>query len=325
MKPTFMRTVRDTIQARNYSSKTESTYTHWISRFIRFHKMRHPQDMGEAEVRSYLEHLALERRVSPSTQKTALNALVFLYRNVIKRELGDFSDFTKARAAKKLPTVLTRQEIAAVLDHLSGMHHLAASFMYGSGLRLMEATRLRVQDIDFDRLCVFVRDGKGRKQRITTLAPEMIDAIRDQIEQVRIFFDEDTSNPNWDGAFMPYALARKYPAAPFEFNWQYLLPAQGFSRDPRTGQRRRHHLGEQSIQRAVKKAVRKADIRKPASCHTLRHSFATHLLESGTDIRTIQEQLGHSDIRTTEIYTHIINRGGRAVNSPLSTLQQHRY
>ncbi|BFM18336.1 integron integrase IntIA [Maricurvus nonylphenolicus] len=320
MKSPFLQQIRDCIRVKNYSIKTEQTYLHWTVNFIRYHNMRHPKDMGENEIRVYLNHLALDKNVSPSTQKIALNAIVFTYRHVLNRDPGDFSDFHRAKAPKKLPTVLMPSEISSLFQQLQGDAKLCAALMYGSGLRVMETVRLRIQDIDFDRLSVLVRDGKGRKSRITTLAPELCPVLRNHINYIRSLFEKDRLEPNWGGVYLPYALAKKYPKAPFELGWQYLFPAQHFSNDPRSDKQRRHHIGEQSVQRAVKSAVKRANIHKPATCHSLRHSFATHLLERGADIRTIQAQLGHSDVRTTEIYTHVLNRGGHAVRSPLSDL-----
>ncbi len=320
MKSPFLQKVRDAIRTKHYSIKTEHTYLYWITAFIRHHKLRHPKDLGEAEIRAFLNHLALEKNVSASTQKTALNALIFTYRHVLNAPPMELGDFYKAKAPKKLPTVLTRQEVSRVLAKLSGSHKLCAALMYGSGLRLMETVRLRVQDVDLNRLSVLIREGKGKKSRITTLAGELVPPIKLLLAHIETLYELDKNNPEWDGVYLPYALERKYPKAPFELGWQYLFPAADYSIDPRSGKWRKHHLGEQSLQRAVKKAIRGAGIYKPASCHSLRHSFATHLLERGADIRTIQEQLGHSDIRTTEIYTHVINRGGHAVRSPLSDL-----
>ncbi|NIB41477.1 integron integrase [Pseudomaricurvus alkylphenolicus] len=320
MKSPFISKIRECIRGKNYSIRTERTYVYWVLAYIRYHNKAHPKDMNETHIRAFLEHLAIYGNVSPNTQKTALNALVFMYRHVLQRELGDFSDFYRANGPKKLPTVLTIEEVTELFKHLRHYAFLCAALMYGSGLRVMETVRLRWQDIDFDKLSVQVREGKGRKSRITTLAEELIQPLRLHMEHVKTQYYIDKSDPSWDGVFLPNALERKYPAAPFELGWQYLFPAQNISTDPRSGKRRRHHIGEQAIQRAVKSAVRKAGIHKPASCHALRHTFATHLLERGADLRTIQEQLGHTDVRTTEIYTHVINRGGRAVISPFSNI-----
>lgn len=318
MPSPFLEQVRNVIRGKYYSIKTEKTYVHWIVTYIRFHKNSHPKDLNENSIREFLNYLALQRQVAPSTQKTALNALVFLYRQVLCRELGDFSDFYRAKAPKKLPSVFTPEELKNVFSELHGSTMICSALMYGSGLRVMETVRLRVQDIDADKLTVLVREGKGRKSRITTLSPDLLDVIDKQIALVKGIYDLDKIKKDWGGVYLPYALERKYSNAPFEFSWQYLFPADHWSVDPRSAKQRRHHIGEQSLQRAVKRALRKAQIHKPASCHTFRHSFATHLLQSGSDIRTVQEQLGHSDIRTTEIYTHVLNRGGRAVRSPFS-------
>lgn len=321
MKSKFLENVQYIIRSKNYSIRTEETYLYWHADFIRYHHYQCEADFGDQDhIRAYLSYLAIERKVAPSTQKTALNALVFLYRQVLEREPGDFSDFYKAKTAKKLPVVLTREELARLFDELHGHAKLCAQLMYGSGLRVMESVRLRVQDIDFDNLTVLVRDGKGRKSRITTLAPELCAALHIQIEYVRGLFIKDSADSRWDGVYMPYALDKKFPNAPFEFGWQYLFSAEQYSCDPRSTKQRRHHISEQVPQRAVKLAVRKAGINKRTTCHVLRHSFATHLLERGADIRTVQEQMGHSDVSTTEIYTHVLNRGGHAVRSPFSDL-----
>jgi len=320
MASLFIEQVRNILRAKYYSIRTEETYLYWIKYFIRFHKMQHPSKLAESDVREFLTHLALNAKVAPSTQKVALNAIVFMYRHVLESPLGDFSDFSRARTPKKLPVVLTINEVRIIFSHLSGDPKLCAALMYGSGLRVMETVRLRVQDIDFDKLTIRIRDGKGRKNRLTTLAPEVCDDLRLQIAHVKTLFAKDKAINDWDGVYLPHALDKKYPAAPFEFSWQYLFPAARLSNDPRSDKVRRHHMGEQIVQRAVKTAVKKSAINKPASCHTFRHSFATHLLERGADIRTVQEQLGHSDVRTTEIYTHVLNRGGHAVRSPFSDL-----
>ncbi|MDN3638625.1 integron integrase [Simiduia curdlanivorans] len=318
MKSAFMQELRDAIRAKHYSIKTEHTYLYWVGGYLRFSRCKAREEIGGAlAIRNYLNHLALERNVSPNTQKTALNAIVFMYRAVLGVEPGDFSDFHKAKGPLKLPTVLTHDEVRRLFAHMQGPTRLCAGLMYGSGLRVMETVRLRVQDIDFDRLCVYVRDGKGRKSRITTLSPHLVKALKAQVTIVTGLFQRDCSEALWDGVYLPHALDRKYPRAPFELGWQYLFPADQWSRDPRSGKHRRHHTVESVAQRAVTAAVRKADIHKPATCHTLRHSFATHLLEGGADIRTVQTQLGHADVKTTEIYTHVLNRGGQAVKSPL--------
>ena len=319
MKSPFLQLVQDTMRKKYYAKRTEETYIFWIKAFIRFHKLRHPKDMGAPEVVTFLDHLALQRNVAPRTQGVALNSLVFMYRHVLATDLGDFSHFHRAKSPEKLPVVLNSDELKRLFRYLKHPYLLAAALMYGSGLRVMETVRLRVSDIEIDRLTVRVRDGKGHKSRLTTLSPDITDLIEAQIQYVQTLYARDKQNP-WDGVYLPYALERKYPNAPFELGWQYLFPAADYSTDPRSGKVRRHHTSEKSVQRAVKYAVNKSNIVKAATSHSLRHSFATHLLESGADIRTVQEQLGHSDIRTTEIYTHVINRGGRAVRSPLRGL-----
>lgn len=320
MASPFIDSVRDTIRAKYYSIRTERTYLLWIRRFIRFHDYKHPKDMDERHIRDFLNDLALNQNVAPNTQKTALNAIAFMYNQVLKREPMDFSDFHRATAPKKLPVILTAAELQRLFRYLDGDSLLMASLMYGSGLRVMEVVRLRVQDIDLNQLTIYVRDGKGRKSRITTLAPELSDRLATRLEYVKACLAEDKQSSEWAGVYLPFALEKKYPNAPFELGWQYLFPTRNRTKDPRSGKIRRHHTHERTVQKAVNIAIRKAEIYKPASCHTLRHSFATHLLQSGADIRTVQEQLGHSDIRTTEIYTHVLNRGGRLVYSPLSQL-----
>lgn len=323
MASRFIESLRHHIRARNYSKRTEQTYVHWVLDFIRFHNRQHPDRLGNQDIVSYLEHLAVNRNVSPSTQKTALNALAYLYKQFLNRnnfelEVGSFK---RASKQKKLPVVLKQDELRAIFNHLDGECLLCAKLMYGSGLRLMEACRIRIKDIDFDRLSIHIYQGKGNKQRITTLSEFCVPELRLQINRARAFWEEDRRYSGWSGCYLPPALARKYPNAPFEFAWQYLFPAVKRSIDTRNNDEdRRHHLHERTMQRAFKKAVNASSIHKPASCHSLRHSFATHLLERGADIRTVQEQLGHSDIRTTEIYTHVINRGGHAVKSPLEDL-----
>jgi integron integrase len=309
--------IRTAVRTRHYSIRTERTYIYWIRQFVRYHSMRHPRDMGESEVAAFLSHLAVRKNVAPNTQRTALNALIFLFVQVLGRSDFNVKDYRSAQKPRKLPVVLNRDELRDVFEALNGMSKLCARLMYGSGLRVMEVVRLRVHDIDFDRLSLLVRDGKGNRQRITTLAEKVIPDVAHQLEQTRFYFEEDLRVDGWAGVHLPHALARKTPSAPREWGWQYLFAARDRSVDPMTGLLRRHHIAERTVQRAFTQALRKAGISKPASCHSLRHSFATHLLERGADIRTVQEQLGHSDVRTTEIYTHVIKRGGRGVLSPL--------
>lgn len=323
MSSPFIQSIRDHLRARNYSKRTEQTYVYWILSYIRFHNKQHPSSLSSTHIAQFLEHLVLNRNVTPSTQKTALNAIMYLYKKFLGWEETtiDLGDFKKAVKPKKLPVILSQSELRALFSHLQGEYLVCAKMMYGSGLRLMEVCRLRIKDIDFDRLSVMIHDGKGRKQRITTLSPACVEDLKRQIELARVYFQEDKLAEHGDGVYLPYALAKKYPNAPFEFGWQYLFPAKVRTVDKRENNAvRRHHIYDQSLQRAVKRAVTLSQINKPASCHSLRHSFATHLLERGADIRTVQEQLGHSDVRTTEIYTHVLNRGGRAVISPLGDL-----
>lgn len=319
----FLDQVRDAIRVRHYSIRTEQAYVDWIRRFILFHDKRHPTRMGEREVGKFLTYLAVERNVAASTQNQALNALVFMYRHVLERPLEHISDAIRAKRPARLPVVLTEDEIRRLLQQLRGVQWLVACLLYGSGLRLLEGLRLRVSDLDFDHRAVIVRDGKGGKDRVVTLADELIEPLQRHLGIRRTLFEQDHAAGHGT-VFLPHALARKYPGAETDWGWQYVFVASKLSTDPRSGVVRRHHLDGTVIQKAVSKAVRSAGIHKKASCHTLRHSFATHLIERGADIRTVQEQLGHADIRTTQIYTHVIKRGGRAVASPLGNVIQVR-
>ncbi len=312
----FLGAVRDAIRVRHYSIRTEQAYVGWIRRFIRFHGRRHPREMGEPEVAAFLTDLAVRHKVAPSTQNQALNALVFLYRQVLGRPLDLGLGVVRAKSRERVPTVLTVAEVGRVLGQLKGVHWLIGCLLYGSGLRLLESVRLRVKDVDFEHRALLVRNGKGGKDRVVTLPDEIVVPLQRHIRNRRTLFERDRE-AGIATVYLPYALERKYPAASGEWGWQYAFPATAPSVDPRSGFRRRHHLDESGVQKAMKRAVRLAGIAKPASCHTLRHSFATHLLERGMDIRTVQEQLGHKDVRTTQIYTHILGRGGLAVRSPL--------
>ncbi|MGH7587581.1 MAG: integron integrase [Gemmatimonadota bacterium] len=314
--PRLIDQVRAAIRVHGYSRRTEKAYVGWIRRYVRFHRMRHPTQLGEAEVSAFLSHLAVERKVSASTQNQALSAILFLYRKVLKIELGWLDDLVHARRPARLPVVLTRSEVASILECLHGTPLLLASLLYGAGLRVLECTRLRVKDIDLDRREILVRDGKGRKDRVTLLPDSLHTPLQEHLERVRRQHQSDLSRGR-GSVELPTALERKYPRAPWQWGWQWVFPATRFYRDPTTGRRRRHHLHESVLQKAVRMAVQAAGVSKPATCHTLRHSFATHLLENGYDIRTIQELLGHRDVRTTMIYTHVLNRGGRGVRSPL--------
>jgi len=318
-KSPFLEKIRHLMQAQHYAIRTEQAYVDWIRRFILYHDKRHPTEMGEIEVSAFLTHLSVNRNVAPATQGQALNALVFLYRKVLNQPLGELQGIVRAKKKEKIPVVLTQSEVATLLSKLEGTHWLVACVLYGSGLRLMECIRLRVKDIDLDRLSITVRRGKGNKDRVVTLARELVVPLKRHLELVKTTHERDMAE-GFGAVYLPYALERKYPAAASSWGWQYVFPATKRSIDPRSQMTRRHHMDETTVQKAVKMAIRKAGINRPASCHTLRHSFATHLLERGADIRTVQEQLGHSDVKTTEIYTHVIGRGGSSVISPLETL-----
>jgi len=307
---------------RRYSSRTIRSYIYWIRYFIVFHNKRHPETMAGPEVVKFLTHLAVEKKVAIATQKIALNALAFLFNRVLQQPLGDLGEFNRARVERKLPTVLSRFEVRQLLGRLDGLHHLLASLLYGSGLRRAEAVRMRVKDIDFDHHQLQVWNGKGRHHRLTTLAPELVSALEAQIDRVRLLLREDSQHLQYAGVWMPDALERKYREAGRSLGWQYLFPAARLAIDPQSGLLRRHHIDESNVNRVLRNAARQAGIEKQVTSHTLRHSFATHLLESGADIRTVQEQLGHQDVETTEIYTHVLKRGARGVRSPLSGLNK---
>jgi integron integrase len=315
-EPKLLDQVRDLIRLKHYSIRTEQAYLGWIRRFIRFHHKRHPKEMGKTEIEAFLTHLAVQENVAASTQNQAMNAILFLYRNVLKQDLGWLEDVTRAKRPARLPVVLTMEEVQAVLARLEGRYRLMASLLYGSGLKLMECLRLRVKDLELTRRELIVRDGKGSKDRITLLPDKLIQPLQTQLERVKALHQQDLQQ-GFGAVYLPDALERKYPNANREWAWQYVFPADKRSIDPRSGVERRHHLGETALQQAVRNAVRQAGIDKPASCHTFRHSFATHLLANGYDIRTVQELLGHKDVRTTMIYTHVLNRGSKGVRSPL--------
>jgi integron integrase len=314
--PRLLDQVRAAIRQRHFSPRTEQAYVGWIRRYVLFHDKRHPAEMGEQEVARFLSSLATAGRVSASTQNQALSALLFLYGEVLGRRLDWLQNVARAKRPIRLPVVLTRQEVESILERLTGVPWLMASLLYGAGLRLMECARLRVKDIDFERNEITVRDGKGRKDRVTLLPQSLRGPLQEHLRRVRALHQKDLARGRGRVA-LPGALTLKYPNADREWGWQWVFPATRFYYDRLTGLRHRHHLHESVLQRAVKDAARLAGLAKPASCHTLRHSFATHLLEGGYDIRTIQELLGHSDVSTTMIYTHVLNRGGRGVRSPL--------
>ncbi|MBS0558121.1 MAG: integron integrase [Proteobacteria bacterium] len=314
--PKLLDQVRARVRRLGMAMRTEEAYLGWVRRFIVFHGKRHPRDMGALHVEAFLSHLATHGEVAASTQNQALSALLFLYREVLQQELPWMDEIRRAKRPERIPVVLSRSEVAALLDEMDGVTWLMASLLYGSGLRLMECLRLRVQDVDFVRHEITVRQGKGGKDRRTVLPASVIEALQGQLAQARRVHARDLA-AGYGQVWLPDALARKYRNAAKEWIWQYVFPASARTADPRSGGMRRHHLDETVLQRAVKQAVRRARIDKPATCHTLRHSFATHLLESGADIRTVQELLGHADVSTTQIYTHVLNRGGSGVISPL--------
>ncbi len=308
--------VHERIRLKHYSIRTEQAYCDWIRRYVHFHGKRHPSSLGAAEVEAFLTSLAVNAHVAPSTQNQAKSALLFLYKEVLGTELPWLDNIERAKAPVRLPVVLSCAEVSQILARLDGVHRLIGALLYGTGLRIMEAMRLRIKDVDFGRREILVRDGKGNKDRVTMLPLRRAAPLREQIEHSRELHRVDLDD-GFGAAWLPYALDRKYPRAAREWSWQYVFPAASRALDPRDGIERRHHVTDQAFQRAMKNAVRGAGINKPATPHTLRHSFATHLLESGYDIRTVQELLGHADVSTTMIYTHVLNRGGRGVVSPL--------
>jgi len=314
--PKLLDQVRDKIRVKHYSIRTETQYVQWIKRFILFHGKHHPRELGAVEVEAFLTHLAVEGNVSASTQNQALSALLFLYREVLGVELPWLDNVVRAKKPQRLPTVLNRAEVALVLERMNGVHSLMARLLYGTGMRLMECCRLRVKDIDFGQREILIRDGKGGKDRVTMLPDTLVQTLQAYLAKRRLLYQDDLAKGMAE-VFLPDALARKYPSAASEWAWQYVFPSGSYSLDPRSGRERRHHIDEKLLQRAVKKAVGLSGITKLATPHTFRHSFATHLLESGYDIRTVQELLGHSDVSTTMIYTHVLNKGGRGVVSPL--------
>ena len=314
--PKLLDQVREKIRVKHYSIRTETQYLQWIKRFIYFHGKRHPRDLGAAEVEAFLSHLATEGNVSASTQNQALSALLFLYRDVLGINLPWMDSMVRAKKPQRLPVVLNRSEVSMVLERMEGTYGLMARLLYGTGMRLMECCRLRVKDIDFGQREILIREGKGAKDRVTMLPDTVIRMLQEHLAKRRRLYEDDLAKGMAE-VFLPDALARKYPNAASEWAWQYVFPSGSYSVDPRSGRERRHHIDEKLLQRAMKKAVAMSGIVKLATPHTLRHSFATHLLESGYDIRTVQELLGHSDVSTTMIYTHVLNKGGKGVVSPL--------
>ena len=315
-KPKFLDEIRQLMRLRHYSRRTEEAYIGWIRRYILFHGKRHPRDLGESDIAKFLSSLAVEGRVAASTQNQALNALLFLYKEVLRRQLGFIGETVRAKRPAKLPVVLSRAEVKSILENLPGQYRLMGQLLYGSGLRLLECLRLRVKDVDLQYLYITVREPKGGRERKTMLPVSLAPALREHLEKVKRRHQQDLAD-GFGSVHLPGALERKLPSASREWPWQYVFPAERRSIDPRTGIERRHHVNEKNLQNAVKTAVTKARLSKAASCHTLRHSFATHLLENGHDIRTVQELLGHKDVSTTMIYTHVLNKPGIGVKSPL--------
>ena len=307
--------IKETLRLKNYSLRTETAYVGWAKRYIRFHNMRHPIEMHDQEVREILSHLAVERDVSASTQNQVLNALAYLYRHVLTIPLGDITSVVRA----KKPVVLSRKEVKQILLYLDGRNRLIGSLLYGPGMRVMECLQLRVKDIDYEYSCITIRNGKGYKDRVITLSPQLHLPVRNHLFEVRQVFERDRID-GLGKVYIPAALSRKYKSVSGEWGWQYVFAASRIGVDPRSGQRRRHHTDVSTFQKTFRSVIRKSDITKAASPHTLRHSFATHSLENGIDIRTVQQQLGHSSLETTEIYTHVLKRGGHAVRSPLEDI-----
>lgn len=315
-KPKLLDQLSERIRAKHYSIRTEKAYCYWVKYFIKFHNYKHPSQMAASEVQEFLNHLAVHEHVSASTQNQALNAINFLYKEIIGRPFGKMDNITWAKKTQRLPVVLAPDEVPLLLSHMDGIYRLMAEILYGSGLRLMECLRLRIKDIDFDLNQIIVRYGKGAKDRITVLPDSIKEPLKNQISKVSALHKQDLRD-GYGSVYLPFALAKKFPNADKEFGWQYLFPAEKISVDPRAGVKRRHHLSEDLLQKQVKLAAVKSGIHKHVTCHTLRHSFATHLLKNGYDIRTVQELLGHKDVKTTMIYTHVLNQGALAVKSPL--------
>lgn len=318
-QPKLFPTIIERLTTLQYSKRTEESYIQWIKRFITFHGKQHPRDMGKEEIEAFLNHLAIEKKVSASTQNQAKSALLFLYKEVLAHDLPAMGNFTKVKADKRLPAVLTKHEVQAIISRLDGPMWLMVSLLYGSGLRVMECLRLRIADINFDRLEILVRDTNGYKNRITLLPASLIEPLKAHFQEVEILHEEDLAK-GFGEARMPVGLAKKFPEAGKELRWQYVFPSSKLSVDQQTGAVYRHHADEKTVQRAVKKVAKQADIKKVVTPNTLRHSFATHLLQGGQDVRAVQELLGHADVSTTMIYTQVVNTGGRGIASPLDVI-----
>jgi integron integrase len=317
--PKLLDRVRWHLRVKHYSLRTEELYLHWIRRFILFHQKRHPQEMGEEEIAAFLSHLAIDGHVAAATQNQAFSALLFLYQQVLDRKLNYVTGVERVKRPPKLPVVLTRREAHAIIAQLPAGYRLMGELLYGSGLRLLECLRLRIKDIDFGYEQIIVRDGKGLRERRTLLPTRLKQPLREHLHRVREIHQRDLAHGR-GAVYLPFALKRKYPSAALDWRWQWVFPAARLSVDPRSGEMRRHHVHEKNLQNAVKHAISAAGVTKAASCHTFRHSFATHLLEAGYDIRTVQELLGHKDVSTTMIYTHVLNKPGLGIRSPLDVV-----
>ena len=310
--------VSDQIRIRHYSYRTEKTYKHWIKQYILFHNKTHPNHLDGEAFNAYLTHLAKKKKVSAATQNLARNAILFLYKYVLKKDIGDSNNYVIAKRSRKVPTVFSQDEAKRVIAQLEGRNAIIVKLLYGTGMRISECLQLRIKDVDFDQNLIVVRDGKGEQDRVTMLPESLRDLIKYQIDRVAYLHELDQKN-NVPGAFIPFSIEKKYPNAGGELGWYYIFPGKSLSKDPVSGIVRRHHVHESNIQRSVKKAVQSAGIYKQAGCHTFRHSFATHLLENGYDIRSVQELLGHKDVRTTMVYTHVMKKGPLAIKSPLDS------
>lgn len=323
-QPKLLDQVRNKVRLKHYSIRTEQAYLHWVKRFVLHHRKRHPRDMGAEEVEQFLTTLAVHGKVSASTQNQAKSALLFLYKEVLSIQLPWLDNIETAKRPKYLPVVLTVREVNAVLQHVNGATGLILRLLYGTGMRIKECVSLRVKDVDFERCEILIRDGKGFKDRITMLPQSLVAPLREHLRRVQLVHGADL-RAGYGEVYMPFALARKYPSAARSWPWQYIFPSSRISKDPRSDRISRHHADDKAIQRSMRLALHRAGINKTATPHTLRHSFATHLLQSGYDIRTVQELLGHKDVSTTMIYTHVLNRGGKGVNSPLDSIDQNRH